>query len=529
MQRNIAIIHGLNALFWGVAVALVACSLVVPFLTIDRQYNITFAFSFDSIMGIWDGAVVSALWNSVLLSCIASVFAIACGSAVTTLIKKFPYVLLVVMLAVYSVNPVARALSYFDLFLPYLPHTPFASNILLPALILGIHYLPIYLMRSLFVVGQGGHADVQYKGILKLVFVDIPPWVRGFPISFALFFLLTFFDYWVIQVISGNTVLYWTPLFVQKALASRALGEAALMIDIGLIVTLGAYLAAVLLQFMVRLIWRNLRPLHFRRGFRVGARNDTNIIWNFLRYIWFATVAVFLTWPAVSVAIRLVRLLSSGHSIVFTQGVGRAIVVMIILALAVAAVSAVVGLILSAVYQTNRRKYRWWLPALTLLALVPEAAYVLLSLFITGSGIIRGNPYWLFFLLASFSIPMSFFLWESVWGEQELLKLRLLGTAMKSRAEHSTGLALKEWQSWAGIIFLVMFWLTVDNVFITDFAAGPKWKPLSSVIFNATKRGFSEAEFFSTVLSAAIILTFFIVVLLVAKLRIKRGRGNGVS
>ena len=273
----------------------------------------------------------------------------------------------------------------------------------------------------------------------------------------------------------------------------------------------------MLFRSIVRFAWRTIRPLWF---IPKNKKNSSSVLDSF-RYIGFTIVGIFLTWPAISVLIRLMKIMSSGHTITFTQGVDRAILVMILLGIAVAAISTVGGLILSAVFQTNRRKYRWWLPALILLALVPEAAYVLLSLFITGSGIIRGNPYWLFFLLASFSIPMSFFLWESVWGEQEQLKLLLLGTAMKSRAEHSTRLALQEWKSWSGIIFLVMFWLTIDNVFITDFAAGPKWKPLSSVIFNATKRGFSEAEFFSTVFSAAIILICFIAVLALARLRRK--------
>ncbi len=58
---------------------------------------------------------------------------------------------------------------------------------------------------------------------------------------------------------------------------------------------------------------------------------------------------------------------------------------------------------------------------------------------------------------------------------------------------------LREWSRPWAVVFVVIFWMTIDNVFITDFSGGPQWKPLSAVIFNATKRGFSSDEFYSSV------------------------------
>ncbi len=523
MQRNVLFIHGTNLIFWAITIALLLCIIALPFLEFDRQYNLTGNISFKALSLLFDSSLRAALFNSVLLSIISSLFAVLCGSIVTSALKKRSILLLGGLLAVYSINPVARALSYFTLFQVYTPiysiaefifGSRFSLTILLPALILGMHYLPIYLMRSLFVLKQKEAAGAAYNPWHRMLFISLPPWVKGFPISFALFFLLTFFDYWVIQVISGNTVLYWTPLFVQKALQSREMNEAALMIGAGLIITLGAYGAAVLASSLTRMFLRTLRPLSFvslpaaRAGRNIGTA---------LRKIISCIVVVFLVWPLINMLLRLSTLAMQGNSIPFTPGADRAIMLMAFLGIAVGILSTILGLILSAVFQTSTSRYKWWLPAMYVLALVPEAAYVLLSLLITGSGVLRGNPWWLLFLMLSFSIPISFFLWESLWGEAEQRKLWLLGAAMKNTLGSNTALALQEWQKSAGIIFLVIVWLTIDNVFITDFAAGPKWKTLSAVIFDTTKRGFSDSEFITSALAAACVFGFFVIVITLGK------------
>lgn len=516
MQRNIPFIQGINIVFWGITVVLLLCILILPFLEFDRQYNITGNISFRAISLLTDSSLRAALMNSVLLSLISSLFAVLCGSVVTSALKKRSVLLLGGLLAVYSINPVARALSYFTLFQVYTPiyriseqifGARFSMTILLPALILSMHYLPIYLMRSLFILKQKEAEGTQYNAWHRMLFLSIPPWVKGFPISFALFFLLTFFDYWVIQVISGNTVLYWTPLFIQKALQSRAINEAALMIGAGLIITVGAYLVAVAASFLVRMFLRTLRPLSFTR---IPSLPNLGKIFQHSISI---GISIFLLWPLMNMILRLIPLILSGKSIPLTPGAIRAIILMALLGIAVGILSTGIGLFLSAVFQTSPGRYRWWLPALYVLALVPEAAYVLWSLLMTGSGLLHGNPWWLLFLMLSFSIPISFFLWESLWGEVEQLKLWLLGAAMKNSLTGNMKLALAEWKKSAGIIFLVILWMTIDNVFITDFAAGPKWKTLSAVIFDATKRGFSDSEFITSVVSAACVFGFFVIVL----------------
>lgn len=343
--------------------------------------------------------------------------------------------------------------------------------------------------------------------LLETLFDDIPVWVRGLPISFALFFLLTFFDYWVIQVISGNTVLYWTPLFVQKGFQARAVSEAALMIVIGLGATFAAYAGALACSTFVRLLWRQLRPLWFRR------RKGPAPAWGMLRATLAWIALLFLAWPLLGSLLKLARYLLGGSEIAFMGDTGRALFVMIALGAGVATLSCLLGLALSAVFQESPGRRKWWLPALYLLALVPEAAYVLFSLFVTGTGILHASLPWLIALMASFSIPISFFLWESLWGESERRKLWMLGSAMGHDPVQAARLALTEWRKQCGIVFVVVFWLTIDNVFITDFAAGPKWKPLSAVVFNATKRGFSEEEFFSSLLGTVTVLAVILGVL----------------
>jgi hypothetical protein len=112
---------------------------------------------------------------------------------------------------------------------------------------------------------------------------------------------------------------------------------------------------------------------------------------------------------------------------------------------------------------------------------------------------------------------MSFFLWESLWGDIEKQKLWMLGGSMARDPVRAMHLALKEWMRPAGIVFIVIFWLTIDNVFLTDFAAGPTWKTLSAVIFNSTKRGFSEEEFFSSIIGTVCVLGVIGVTLLFSK------------
>ncbi len=508
MRKAAAAFGALNVGFWILSILLGLVMVIVPFLQIDRSFNINPSFSLASVVATWDSSLLSALTNSVALSVIASLFAIACGGFLNRFIERRPLWLWGLMVAVYAVNPVARALSYFDLFQLYTPINTwagvifgqkFATSILLPSLILAMHYLPIYLMRNLFILKKENRAH-NLPPLLETLFDDIPVWVRGFPISFALFFLLTFFDYWVIQVISGNTVLYWTPLFVQRGFQARAVSEAALMIVIGLLVTLAAYVVAQIVSITIRTLWKKLRPLMFV-GLR-GQSTTMQMIGTVMSWI----VLIFCSWPLWGTVIRLVQTLMRGDEFRLVLDTDRGIFVMLVLGIVTGVVSATMGLILSAAFQERPRANRWWLPALYFLALVPEAAYVLFSLFVTGAGLLHGNPFWLFFLMASFSIPMSFFLWESLWGPIEQQKLWMLGNALSRQPIKAVQLALKEWgKAWA-TVFAVIFWLTIDNVFITDFAAGPTWKTLSTVVFNSTKRGFSTEEFYSSILGTVSVL-----------------------
>jgi ABC-type Fe3+ transport system permease subunit len=501
MRKTSAIFDGVNIIFWALSILLLLVMVVVPFLQIDRNFNISPSFSLSGVIATWDTSLLSALWNSVVLSVIASLFAIACGGLLGRFIEKRPLWLFALMIAVYSINPVARALSYFDLFQLYTPFYDwtilllgrrFATTIILPALILGMHYLPIYLMRNLFVLKKSNTAH-NLPPFLETLFDDIPLWVRGFPISFALFFLLTFFDYWVIQVISGNTVLYWTPLFVQKGFQARAVSEAALMIVIGLLATLVAYIAALFVSTVLQRILRMLRPLHFAH-----IKGQSKMI-EMLGAICSWIALLFASWPLLATVIKLILILRAGEQIDVVTNTDRGIIVMLLLGVGMGIVSATLGLLLSAVFQERPRGRRWWMPPLYFLALVPEAAYVLFSLFVTGAGLVHANIFWLFFLMASFSVPMSFFLWESLWGDIEKQKLWLVGAALSTQTSRTLMTMLREWSKPWAVVFIVMFWMTIDNVFITDFAGGPQWKPLSAVIFNATKRGFSSDEFFSSV------------------------------
>lgn len=501
MRKTALALDGLSVVFWVISILLLLVMIAVPFLQIDKSFNVSPSFSLANVIATWDSSLVSALVNSIILSVIASLFAIACGGFLGRFIEQKPIWLFGLMIAVYSVNPVARALSYFDLFQLYTPFYDwsvllmgrrFATTIILPALILGMHYLPIYLMRNLFVLKKTNTAH-DLPPFLEALFDDIPLWVRGFPISFALFFLLTFFDYWVIRVISGNTVLYWTPLFVQKGFEARSVSEAALMIVIGLVATLVAYLAALFFSVIVQRLLRMLRPLHFahiKGQSRVMQILGTICAWAAL---------LFASWPLIGTVIKLGIFLYQGEPIDVVPNMTRGIVTMLLLGIGMGAVSATVAILLSAIYQERPRARQWWLPPLYFLALVPEAAYVLFSLFVTGSGALHANPAWLFFLMASFSIPMSFFLWESLWGDIEKQKLWLVGAALGKKPIAAVQTMMREWSRPWAIVFIVIFWMTIDNVFITDFAGGPQWKPLSAVIFNATKRGFSSDEFFSSV------------------------------
>lgn len=509
----------LNIGFWTLSILLLLVMVAVPFLQIDRSFNISPSFSLSGVVATWDAALLSALWNSVLLSVIASLFAVACGGLLNRFIERRALWLFGLMIAVYAINPVARALSYFDLFQVYTPINEwaaalfgrrFASSILLPSLILGMHYLPIYLMRNLFIVKKENRMH-DIPPVMETVFDDIPVWIRGFPISFALFFLLTFFDYWVIQVISGNTILYWTPLFVQKGFQARAVSEAALMIVIGLLATLAAYLVALLISISLRQLWRKLRPFWF-----AGIRGESRITTLAISVLsWLALI--FASWPLWGTLIRLMLTVTSGDEFRLVTDTDRGIFMMLTLGIVTGVVSSTLGLMLSAFFQERPQANRWWLPALYFLALVPEAAYVLFSLFVTGAGIIRGNPFWLFFLIASFSVPMSFFLWESLWGPVEKQKLWMLGNAMARKPLHAVSLAIKEWRTQWLVTFAIIFWLTIDNVFLTDFAAGPTWKTLAAVVFNSTKRGFSAEEFYSGLLGTVSVLIVIGIALFMSK------------
>ena len=321
----------------------------------------SFTLSTDSILHIWDSALLSALLNSIALCILASFFAIGCG---TILSGKgvLPRWVLCFLIGVYAINPVVRALSYFDLFHILTPMYVWSarlfgdrtsSTIILPAFVLGIHYLPIYLMRYLFILKKRNTLH-DIPRFLELLFDDIPLWIRGFPISFALFFLLTFFDYWVIQLMSGNTALYWTPLFMQKAIQARAVSDAATMIVLGLIVTLLVYILASVLSRCTLLCWRFLRPLRcvqfsVQSSFFTGARL-------LLRY---ASIAL-LSWPLIWIALRVGKIVTQ-HSFVVMPHTTRAILTMVFLGISTAGISTILGWLLSVIFRQHPHRRRWWL------------------------------------------------------------------------------------------------------------------------------------------------------------------------
>lgn len=525
MQRNESIgnagtaMHVMGVLCWMLAFLIGLCMALVPFLRIDRNFHWTPGFSLANARAAWDPVMMEAIANSVALSVIASVFAIVCGAVLIRMIARFPRTVIAGIVLVYTVNPVIRAIAYRDLFFIFTPFEKWMSvvfgewrsqMIILPALILGMHYLPIYLMRFLFVIRKRNVAH-ELHGVLDTVFVSLPAFFRGFPISFAIFFLLTFFDYWVIQVIGGGKALYWSQMFEQKAFVARDVGQAGMLIILGLVMTLLAYVLARCMCGVLQWYWKGLRPLAVGR---ITLPRMTAV-----RTAFQAVLCAFIAWPFFYGLVRWCMILSEGRQLHLMNGAGRAIALTLFLSTLIALCSTVLAFVFSAFFQEYPRRCRWWLPSLYFLALVPEAAYVLFSLFVTGLGIVKAGPAWLFFLVVSFSAPMSFFLWESLWGEAEQRKLWLLAAAMRGKASATFGFALREWRRFFGITFIVNLWMIVDNVFITNFAAGPKWKPLSAIIFTATKRGFQDAEFLTGSLGSIGVLALVGIVLFFSRHR----------
>ncbi len=491
-------------------------TLLVPFLSIDRQFNILWEISLHNVRASFDPVMIDAIRNSILLSSLASFTAILSGTSVVRLLKRWPFLIGGLLLFVYTVNPITRALSFGDLFHYYTPFAKWmewlcgewtAQMILIPSLVLGAHYLPMYLLRFLFVIRKPTISHTL-TGLFDFCFVTLPAFLRGFPISFSLFFLLTFFDYWVIQVMSGGKALYWSQMFEQKAFVARDIGEAGTLIVLGLLLTVAAYLVTTLLTRILLYLLTFVRPLSLQRFAHFSLPRALTLSFD-------ACIVFMLSWPLLFSVLRLLRV-NWHQSTLLIDGGERAIILTLILSVAIASLSTLLAFLLSTFFREHSTKGRWWLFSLYFLALVPEAAYVLFSLCVTGSGLLKGSPWWLALLMISFTAPMSFFLFESLWGESEVRKLWMLAPSLTSRFGDSLMLAFSEWKRFFLLTFAINLWMTTDNVFITNFAAGPKWKPLSATIFTATKRGFSDAEFVTGVLGSLSVL--FLILLLIYSL-----------
>lgn len=506
-------LHGVNVVGTALSILIALCMFLVPFLLIDRNFHITPGLSLANAMQAFDPLMIDAIRNSVLLSILASLFAISCGALITRCITRFPLILVGLVL-VYAVNPVTRAVSYAELFTITLPIQQMATTlfgewpaqmILLPSLILGTQYMPVYLMRFLFVIRKERVTD-DLRGLLHFTFASVPSFLRGMPISFSIFFLLTFFDYWVIQTIGGGKALYWSQMFEQKAFVARDIGQAGMLIILGLALTVLVYILTLLLCTMLRRLLAHVRPLRIAR-IRLPSLRIVGILCT-------AAVCLFFSWPLLYSVIRFGAILRHDASFVLMNAAARSIGLTILLSSLIALCSTLGAFVLSVFFRNRPRICRWWLPSLYFLALVPEAAYVLFSLTVTGSGLLKASPLWLFFLMTSFTMPMSFFLFESLWGETEERKLLTIVAAMRGSFLPSLSAALREWRRFFALTFVVNLWMTVDNVFITNFAAGPKWKPLSATIFTATKRGFQDAEFLTGSLGSLSILAVACIALL---------------
>lgn len=492
-SAGFAVIRLSPSLFVCLATIVLAVPLLLSLLRSDRTFRIYPEFSVQWRETLASAVTWEALLRSSLLAAAAAAIGVAFVGAFLRMVRFHRAVAALLMFA-YAIDPTIRARAY-----RYMSDE-FASGVsaslLLdsigsfagPSVALALQYAPILLLLRLFDRNRP-RTVVDNNVLARYVFVDTPRKFSRWPFEITLFFMAALFDPWLIRVVTGARANYWGPLLLQRALASRNLAAAATMLLVGTGVVVLVFLALRGLMHIADIAWLRLKPLsvaQFARAGAVAARVTGGIVG--------AIAIVAVVWPWGLLLAELLPTLGFAADVAVANE-PRAITVTIALSAGAALLATLWALWLATItFGSSVRRLLGW--SALILAIAPEAAFVMASAFLTATGKVRPSLALATFVVMSFTVPIAYLAWQGAISERERAKLLLPSFAARYRLLFATSAAVRQTLSLATGVALLTMWIVAEDVVLMDFTAGPVSKPFSAVMFASALRGVSPAEAF---------------------------------
>lgn len=494
--------RAISACLWLFALGVLITPVLFAVLESDSRYRLEPRLTGTALQLLREEATWQALWRSSLIAMAAIAVGIGVVAALLSLLRRHRWVALLAV-AFYSVDPTTRGIAYRALFedigsLAVLsPTADFLRLFLAPTVALGCQYAPLFWFLRLF----GQEQTVQHRNLPSLaefVFVRIPGSFPRLPVEGALFFLLGLFDLWLVQLVTGSTVNLWGPLLIQRTLRGRDLAAGGLMTIVGLVVVLAFFLGMGLTCRLMGRLWLKLRPLWFAGRVRLD-----RLLRSFESGAAYCGL-LLIGWPLGYAFFRAIAG-REGEASFFAppEGAAWAIGVTIMLGLAGGFIGCNTG-----ISMVLGRECRFVGPTQlvipsVVLALAPEAAFLLLAAAGTVAGIVGPGAALAVTIILSFSIPIAYLCWSSYFSSPRLNRLELPIRLFGKRPLAGVRAASREFGPVGSGITALLFWLVSEDVVLLDFVGGPAWKPFAAVQYGLAQKGLVQAEYAWAVLATA--------------------------
>jgi ABC-type spermidine/putrescine transport system permease subunit I len=432
-----------------------------------------------------------ACGRSLALGLISALVGVFFAETLAGFSRGKPYLTAIIILP-YCVNPVFRVLAQFKLILYieswlWLPTSVYVASYALPAMAIALNYLPVFLCLNMFREWRGSPM-AALSPFEQWIFVWLPVWLKRLPIEFALFFLLAFFDVWVVQLIGDNRLNFWGPLVVHRAFQARDVASASVMVCLGIVIT-------VLIFFVIKMICRllsrlllSMSPLAVRRSLRSRHQGWLQPSMRLLQGL----ILSLVLWPFLYLIIEAIYVYSNAANVEAWRERDR-VSSTVILAWIVGVLGSVVGFLLRSSRLTIKR---WWVKDLPLqaLALAPEASFALPVLFIFQTKILKAGLSAIALSMLSYSIALGYLLWRSFAERKGEAKLRVVFYSMRRRLLKPLWIACLENRRLLVGVAALLFWFSAENVFLVSYLAGPEWQTISPRLLTGAMRGLDPAE-----------------------------------
>jgi len=152
----------------------------------------------------------------------------------------------------------------------------------------------------------------------------------------------------------------------------------------------------------------------------------------------------------------------------------------------------------------STRKHLWLKWPSIILALAPEAAFVLLVVLLTASGVVPRSFATMVVAVSSFALPIAYLMLRALVPPRLAGRLEVAGLVSRRRVIRGTIQALREGIIPVSVLTAFLAWLITEDVILVNVTSQPGGKPFSAEMFARAHRDLSGDDVFASLLMTAV-------------------------